>query len=208
MAIRSFLAFELPPEVKDQVRQVSEELKKSKMDVRWVKPDNIHLTIVFLGDVREGDISAIVREIEQVCYGFHPFDIFLKGVGIFPDRRRPRILWAGYDGDIERMASLRDVLHERLMPFEIKEEKRQFKPHLTLGRFRNPVKADPQLDEIIIRHESLSSPSFQVGELVLFKSELRPHGPEYTRLESWAMSADREGVEKRRKAQGARPKAT
>jgi 2'-5' RNA ligase len=192
MTIRSFLAFELPGEIREQVRQVSEELKKTKMDVRWVKPDNIHLTIVFLGDVREGDISAIGREIEQVCFGFHPFDFCLKGLGLFPDRRRPRILWAGYDGDVERITSLRDVLHERLMPFEIKEEKRDFKPHLTLGRFRNPVKADPQLDGILSRHESLSSPCFQVSELILFKSELRPQGPEYTRLESWAMSADRE----------------
>jgi 2'-5' RNA ligase len=191
MAIRSFLAFELPPEIKTQIRQVSEELKKSKIDIRWVKPENIHLTIVFLGDVREGDISAIAREIEQVCYGFHPFEICLKGLGLFPDRRRPRVLWAGYDGDIERMASLKDVLHERLMPFEIKEERREFKPHLTLGRFRNPGRGNTQLDEIMIRHGSLSSPSFHARELVLFKSELKPHGPEYTRLESWAMSAEK-----------------
>jgi RNA 2',3'-cyclic 3'-phosphodiesterase len=191
MAIRSFLAFELPPEIKEQVRQVSENLKRSKMDVRWVKPDNIHLTIVFLGDVREGDISAIVREIEQVCCGFHPFDIYLKGLGLFPDRRRPRVLWAGYDGDIERMESLRDVLHERLIPFEIKAEKRQFKPHLTLGRFRNPGKGNLNLDEILNLHGSLSSPSFQMSELVLFKSELRPQGPEYTRLESWPLTAEK-----------------
>jgi 2'-5' RNA ligase len=191
MAVRSFLAFELPPEIKEQVRQVSEQLKRSKMDVRWVKPDNIHLTIVFLGDVREGDISAIAGEIEQVCYGFHPFELHLKGLGLFPDRRRPRVLWAGYHGDIERMASLRDVLHERLIPFEIKEEKREFKPHLTIGRFRNPGRGNEQLDEILGLHDGLTSPSFQVGELVLFKSELKPHGPEYTRLESWPLAAEK-----------------
>jgi len=191
MAIRSFLAFELPPEIKEQVRQVSEQLKRSKMDVRWVKPDNIHLTIVFLGDVREGDISAIAREIEQVCCGFHPFEIYLKGLGLFPDRRRPRVLWAGYDGDIERMSSLRDVLHERLIPFEIRSEKRQFKPHLTLGRFRNPGKGNTQLEETLNLHDGLLSPSCQVSELVLFKSELRPQGPEYTRLEAWPLTAEK-----------------
>jgi RNA 2',3'-cyclic 3'-phosphodiesterase len=191
MTIRSFLAFELPPEIKDQVRKISEDLKRSKMDVRWVKPDNIHLTIVFLGDVREGDISAIVREIEQVCFGFHPFDVFLNGLGLFPDKKRPRVIWAGYNGDIERMSGLRDVLHERLAPFDIKEEKRTFKPHLTLGRFRNPAKADPQLDEILLRYKDFSSPNFQVGELVLFRSELKPQGPEYKKLESWPMSAER-----------------
>lgn len=190
MTIRSFLAFELPPEIKDQVRRVSEQLKRSDMDVRWVKPDNIHLTIVFLGEIREEDISAIGREIENVCGGFHPFDIFLKGLGFFPDRRRPRVLWAGYDGDIERMSALRDVLLERLMPFDIKEEKKQFAPHLTLGRFRKPVKGNPDLDEVITRHNSLSSSSFQLSELVLFKSDLKSHGPEYTKLESWKISAE------------------
>jgi RNA 2',3'-cyclic 3'-phosphodiesterase len=192
MSIRSFLAFELPPEVKDHVRRISEDLKKSKLDVRWVKPDNIHLTVVFLGDVREGDISAISREVGRVCFGFHPFDFRLKRLGLFPDRKRPRILWAGYEGDVERITSLRDVLHERLIPFEIKEEKRQFKPHLTLGRFRNPGRVDAKLDEILTRHEDLSSPTFQANELIFFKSDLRPQGPEYTKLDSWALSA---GVE-------------
>lgn len=194
MSIRAFLAFELPPAIKEQVRHVSEELKRSKMDVRWVRPENIHLTVVFLGNVREGDISAMAREIEHVSCGFHPFEICLKGIGIFPDRRRPRVLWVGYDGDIERMATLREVLYERLMPFEIKEEKRQFKPHLTLGRFRNPGRRRTLLDDVIKQHEGLSSPSFKAGELVLFKSELRPQGPEYTKLYSWPMSADPECV--------------
>jgi RNA 2',3'-cyclic 3'-phosphodiesterase len=194
MAVRSFLAFELPLEIKDQVRRISEDLKKAKLDVRWVKPENIHLTIVFLGDVHDGDISAISREVEQVCFGFHPFDFNLKGLGLFPDRRRPRILWAGYEGDVERVSSLRDVLCDRLMPFNIKEEKRQFKPHLTLGRFRNPGRAGANLDEILIRHEGLSSPVFQARELILFKSELKPQGPEYTKLDSWALSADMESI--------------
>jgi RNA 2',3'-cyclic 3'-phosphodiesterase len=191
MSIRSFLVFELPPEIKDHVRRISEDLKKSKLDVRWVKPDKIHLTIVFLGDVREGDISAIGREIEKVCFGFHPFDFSLKGLGLFPDMKRPRILWVGYEGDVERITSLRDVLQERLTSFEIKEEKRQFKPHLTLGRFRNPGRVDAKLDEIMARHEGLSSPTFQASELVLFKSELKPQGPEYTKLDSWRMAAEK-----------------
>lgn len=194
MSIRAFLAFELPAEIKEQVRKVSEELKRSNMDMRWVKPDNIHLTVVFLGDVREGDISAMAREIEKVSCGFRPFEIYLKGLGIFPDRRRPRVLWAGYDGDIERMVMLRDVLYERLMPFEIKEEKRQFRPHLTIGRFRKTGRGNPMLDDVIKKHEGLSSPALHVGELVLFKSELRPQGPEYTKLDSWAMSAEHECV--------------
>jgi RNA 2',3'-cyclic 3'-phosphodiesterase len=188
MTIRSFLAFELPPEIKEQVRRISEELKKSKLDVRWVKPENIHLTIVFLGDVKEGDISAIGREVEKVCSGFHPFDFNLKGLGVFPDRRRPRIFWVGFDGDIERVSTFKDALCERLAPFNIKEENRQFKPHLTLGRFRNPGRTDAKLDEMLMRYEGFSSPVFNSKELALFKSDLKPQGPIYTKLDAWELS--------------------
>ncbi|MBN1626786.1 MAG: RNA 2',3'-cyclic phosphodiesterase [Deltaproteobacteria bacterium] len=190
MSIRAFLAFELPPEIREKVRQVSEELKGLKMDVRWVRPENIHLTVVFLGNVREGDISAMAREIEHVSCGFHPFELCLKGIGVFPESRRPRVLWVGYEGDIERMAVLREVLYERLMPFEIKDEKRQFRPHLTLGRFRNPGRRSTLPDDVIKQYEGLSSASFKASELVLFKSELRPQGPEYSKIDSWPMSAE------------------
>jgi RNA 2',3'-cyclic 3'-phosphodiesterase len=190
MSVRSFLAFELPPEIKEQVKRVSDQLKKTDLDVRWVKVENIHLTIVFLGDVREGDMPAIGREVEQVCCGFHPFEIRLQGVGVFPDRRRPRVLWLGYNGEIERMISLKEALHDRLLPFGIKEENRQFKPHLTLARFRNPGRSSHGLDEIIEKHKDVSSPAFKAGELVLFKSDLKPQGPVYTKLDSWPLAAE------------------
>jgi RNA 2',3'-cyclic 3'-phosphodiesterase len=190
MPIRSFLAFELPPEIKEQVRRVSEELKKSRLDIRWVKPENIHLTIVFLGDLQEQDISPIEREVEKVCSGAHPFDFRLKGFGVFPDRRRPRIFWVGLDGDIERVSTFKDALCERLAPFNIKEENRQFKPHLTLGRFKNPGRADAKLEEILKGHEDFSSPAFQSKELILFKSDLKPQGPVYTKLDEWELVAE------------------
>jgi len=187
MAIRSFLAFELPPGIKDMVIRVSEEVMMSSLNVRWVKVDNIHLTVVFMGNIRSEDIPEMEEAIEEVCSGFSPFEISLKGFGVFPSVQRPRVLWLGLDGDLERMASLRDGLQEMLRPFGIKEEKRMFKPHLTLGRFRTPGKRAPGLEDIIARYRGLESPICMTSELVLFKSELKPGGAEYTILKSWPL---------------------
>jgi 2'-5' RNA ligase len=187
MAIRSFLAFELPPGIKDMVTRVSEEVMRSSLNVRWVNVDNIHLTVVFMGNIRSEDIPEMGEAIAEVCSGFGPFDISLKGLGVFPNARRPRVLWLGLNGDIEKMASLRDRLQEMLRPFGIKEEKRTFKPHLTLGRFRTPGKMAPGLEDIIARYKGLESPICRMGELILFMSELKPGGAEYTKIKSWPL---------------------
>jgi len=184
MVIRSFLAFELPSDIKKTVKHVSEDVRGSKLNVKWVKVDNIHITVVFMGNISTEDIPAIREKIEKGCLGFEPFNISLKGLGVFPDTRRPRVLWLGLEGEIERMSSFKKGLQERLKPFGIKEEKRRFKPHLTLGRFRKPNKSDPVLEGIISRYKDLESPVCPLEELVMFKSELKPGGAEYTRLES------------------------
>lgn len=187
MVIRSFLAFELPSDIKKMVTHVSEDVRGSKLNVKWVKVDNIHLTVVFMGNISTEDVPAIREGIKKGCLGFDPFDISLKGLGVFPDTRRPRVLWLGLEGEIERMSSFKKDLQERLKTFGIKEEKRSFKPHLTLGRFRKPNRGDPILEGIISRYKDLESPVCPLEELVMFKSELKPEGAKYTRLESWTL---------------------
>ena len=187
MMIRSFLAFELPLEIKRTVKQVSEDVRRSKLNVKLVNVDNIHLTVVFMGNIKTEDIPAIEREIKQGCAGFDPFDISLKGLGFFPNARRPRVLWLGIECETERMSSLKTNLQERLRTYGVKEEKRKFRPHLTIGRFRKSNRSSSLLEEIITRYEGLESPVFPLGELVMFKSKLTPKGAEYTKLVSWPL---------------------
>ena len=183
MKIRSFLAFELPLEIKGVVARVSDELRQSTLDAKWVKPVNIHLTVVFMGNIETDDIPAIGEEAKKVCSTHGAFDISLNGMGCFPNTRKPRVIWLGLDGDLERMSCFRDALQERLIPFGIKEEKRRFKPHLTLGRFRRPKRMDSEGLEFLSEYEDLTSPVCPLNELVLFKSELKPGGARYTRLD-------------------------
>jgi 2'-5' RNA ligase len=190
MKIRSFLAFELPLEIKNVVARVSEELRQSTLNEKWVKVDNIHLTLVFMGNIETEDIPAIARGVKEVCQAFGPFDLSLKGIGCFPNRRNPRVLWLGLDGDLEPMSDFRDALQGHLTGFGIKEEKRKFKPHLTLGRFRKPKKMDSNEDQLLSRYEDLSSSVCSLRELILFKSDLKPTGAVYTKVEAWPLTGE------------------
>lgn len=191
MAIRSFLAFELPEEIKTIVTRVSGEMRKSALDVRWVKPEFIHLTVVFMGDIQSEQIPPMGEEIKTVCSRHPLFRISLKPVGCFPNSRSPRVVWLGIDGDLERMTRFRDQLQEVLSPFGIKGEERAFKPHLTLGRFRRPGRRQTELDALLATYKDLSSPSCMLGDLVLFRSDLKPGGALYTKLLSWPLSGVR-----------------
>lgn len=190
MEIRSFLAFELPPAMKEVVGKASQELRKTALNLRWVRVDNIHLTVVFMGQVQAEPLEDMGEDIRKVCSDYGVFHISLKAMGCFPNRRNPRVLWIGLEGDLARMALFRDALQERLLPFGIEIEKRPFKPHLTLGRFRQGDRA-MDLDEVLSHYKDISSPVCPLSELILFKSDLKPGGAEYTKLQSCTLSGER-----------------
>jgi len=191
MAIRSFLAFELPVDVKRIIKTVSEDVRQLPLNVRWVNVDNIHITTVFMGDVQEERIGPIQDVVKDVCQGYGPFSIALKGIGVFGSRRNPRVLWVGLDGGIDRMACFKDDLQKGLRPFGIKEEKRRFKPHLTLGRFRKGARTGTDLEDLLLKYHDLTSPDCKIKEFVLFKSDLRPGGAVYSKLDGWPLIGKR-----------------
>ncbi|MBC8457984.1 MAG: RNA 2',3'-cyclic phosphodiesterase [Deltaproteobacteria bacterium] len=191
MEIRSFLAFELPPEIKKIIFHVSEEAKKFPLDVRLVKASNIHLTMVFMGNILMEHLEGINEAVSKACKRYGPFNISLKGMGIFSNRRNPRVLWVGLEGDIERMSYFRGTLQKSLKSFGVKEEKRQFNPHLTLGRFRKGSRPSEHLDDLLSRYQDLTSPVSTLEELVLFKSDLNPKGAAYTKLNIWPLLGKR-----------------
>jgi 2'-5' RNA ligase len=191
--IRSFLAFELPGDIKSLVDRVSKDMRRSSLNVRWVNTDNIHLTVVFMGNIREQDIPAICQAVEKVCVRYGSFHIALTGLGAFPNAVRPRVIWLGLQGNIEKMSFFKKALQKHLQSFGVKEEKRAFRPHLTLGRFKSPGHIDSQLDNFIRAYKDLSSPECTLSDLILFKSDLKPGGAIYTKLKSWPLSGQEQG---------------
>lgn len=187
MAIRSFLAFELPSEIRETLSKASEYGRAVLEDIRWVHVANIHLTVVFMGDVEEAQIGPIGEIAGGVCDRYAPFHIQVSGAGIFGSRRNPRVLWMGLGGEVERMSSFRDALQKGLAPFGIAEERRPFRPHLTLGRFRKGTEANPSLYELLSKCQDMNGPEGVLRELALFKSDLKPNGAVYTRIGGWAL---------------------
>ncbi len=189
MGIRSFMAFELAPEIREQIRTISTELQKTRIPVRWVKVDNIHLTIIFLGSVDEDKIDDIKEKVNSAVKRFPIFKIRINGVGVFPNWRRPRVIWVGLNGEIERLSKFRDELQAELKVLGLKEEKRPYRPHLTIGRFKGPSNKDEELKWIIDRYHDISSDLQYLDELILFKSDLKPDGPIYTKMAAWPLRA-------------------
>jgi 2'-5' RNA ligase len=188
MGIRSFLAFELPPEIREKIGEVSIELQKLTLPVRWVKVTNIHLTIIFLGYVDEDKIDDIKEKVNLVVKRFSIFKTRLNDIGVFPNWRKPRVIWIGLGGEIERLSTLREELQTGLKVLGFKPEKRPFAPHLTIGRFKGLLDRDEELKSILDRYHDLSGDLQYLNELVLFKSDLKPDGPVYTKMASWQLS--------------------
>jgi len=188
MGIRSFLAFDLPPGIREVLAHVYGEVSRTSLDVRWVRTEGIHLTVVFMGDIQESDVSSMGEQIGEVCYGYGPFSVSLKSMGCFPNSRNPRVIWVGIEGDLERMSRFRDEIQRKLVPFGIREEKRDFRPHLTLGRFKKPGRNEAETEKLLFHYRGLTSPACSLKELIFFKSDLRTGGAVYTKLRSWPLA--------------------
>ncbi len=187
MEIRSFLAFELPPAIKKKIETVLLAEKGLPLDLRWVKPDSVHLTVVFMGNISRESLEPIGDAAEKVCARFAPFHVHAGSLGFFGSRRYPRVLWMGLGGDVRRMGYMRDALQKKLRSFGIKRETRPYKPHLTLGRFKKGARPWPHLDHMIAKYKDPKGATCTLSELVLFKSDLSPGGAVYTKLNSWPL---------------------
>jgi RNA 2',3'-cyclic 3'-phosphodiesterase len=176
--MRTFIAIELPSEIKSALASLQTELRRAGADVSWTRPENIHLTLKFLGEVDERRIG----EVEKVCVAsateFQPFTLSLNETGVFPNARQPRILWAGLAGEIEKTVEMRKRLDDGLSLIGFEREEKDFRPHLTIGR----VKSNRKIRELLALAGARQVPtlSFVVTEIVLMKSELHPAGARYT----------------------------
>ena len=179
--IRTFLAIELPEEIKAQIGNIQNRLKTTVKGVRWTKLEGIHLTLKFFGNVSENDIANISKVVEKNTVDARPLTLNVSTIGTFPNLRRPRVLWFGISGSVERLSDLQNEIEKDLESIGFQRENRAFRAHLTLGRVKSP-KEVKGLSEIIKNEESYDAGSFKAYGLTLFKSDLTPQGAIYTKL--------------------------
>ena len=180
--IRSFIAVELPDDVLSAVSRVQGHLKSYGFRAKWVRPANIHITLKFLGDIDSGTIDAIASAMVSAAEGCAPISLSAKGIGVFPNTKRPRVLWVGLTGEVNLLVDLQRKLDDRLSDIGFAKERRSFKGHLTLGRFKARVNSS-EITRALMEFEDFETQSFMARELILFKSELSPSGAVYSKLE-------------------------
>ncbi len=181
-SIRTFIALELPPAVISLLGKVQEDLKSKGIRAKWVKPENIHLTLKFIGNVSPDDIEKISRAMAGAAEGFAGINLIANGVGVFPGIKRPRVIWVGLGGQTQLLLALQRALENNLEPLGFKREKRSFKGHLTLGRIRKTIQPN-KIRPILLEYAALTSEQFTVRRISLFKSELKPTGAVYSQLQ-------------------------
>ena len=178
--IRAFIAIKLPDEIVAAIRKVQDQIKSSGVKIRWVRPENIHLTLKFLGDINERDIDQIHTAMIDAVKGYSPISLSGKGVGVFPNLRRPKVMWVGLGGESGRLIQLQETLDSQLKKIGFSKEKRAFKGHLTMGRVKGRIDTK-KLTATLQEMSEFESEPFSAGEIVLFQSDLRPSGAVYIR---------------------------
>ncbi|UCD89736.1 MAG: RNA 2',3'-cyclic phosphodiesterase [Desulfobacterales bacterium] len=179
--IRSFIAIKLPDSIIAAIREIQEDIRANGFKLRWVRPENIHLTLKFLGDITEGGIENVTTAIYNSVKPYAPLSLCAKGIGVFPGIKRPRVVWIGVAGQIESLIGLQGRLEEALELLGFEKEKRPFKGHLTLGRIKHRI--DPKrFGDILKKHVGFTSETFYADEVILYKSELKPTGAVYTEI--------------------------
>lgn len=180
MGTRSFIAIELSAEAKKELTRVVDFLKEAGASVKWVKPGSIHLTLKFLGDVPEDRITDIESKLKPIAESFPSFSMTLEGIGVFPDWKYVKVIWAGIGEGSSSLEELAEKVDEAMASAGFEKEKRAFKSHLTLGRVRNS-KRKKELKEKAQEAE-MKPVVITASSIVLFKSELTSEGAVHTPL--------------------------
>lgn len=185
--MRLFVAADLPENVRRRLSDIQDELRDLPLPVRWVRPEGIHLTFKFLGAVEGGRAAEIGRALHAAGRSVAPFRLEASGIGTFPERGNPRVLWVGVGGDLTAATQLRDAIDRSLEAIGFPVEGREFLPHLTLGRVRGRAKGEwrPALERAARR----AAGALEVDDYVLFESRHDRSGAVYLPLQRFPLTA-------------------
>jgi len=179
--IRSFIAINIPQEIKTKIAEIQRKLKETRADVKWVNPEGIHLTLKFLADIEKSQVKEILSAIKTASEGVKSFSLEIASVGAFPKVEYPRVLWIGINDETNTLKPLWQRTEENLSKLGFDKEERDFNPHLTLGRVKS-LKGKEKLISLMLQSKDLSIGRFDVKRISLMQSVLKPDGAEYSEI--------------------------
>ena len=182
MSIRTFLAIDLNASIREALNDFQSQAN-SILPVRWIAPESMHVTVKFLGDIQECQVTTLHEALQGVIKEMSPFSLMIKGLGGFPSLQRPRVLWAGVSGEVDHLEVFVSCVESALRASGFAQETRPYHPHLTLSR----IKSNSREIGKILEASGLLQQECVFGELVvdrlcLFRSQLGSSGPQYSCL--------------------------
>ena len=183
--IRTFIAVEVPDRIKSALGDLTGGLRGEGLsEVRWTRPQGIHLTLKFLGNIDPSRTANIMDGLKTGVQETAPFQLGLGSLGVFPNIAKPRVIWMGLAGELEKLRLLQEAVEEQTLALGFSRDKRGFTPHLTLGRVRNSLSTSKRemLSQATRTTSFASSLSWKVSEANLIHSTLAPEGAIYRKL--------------------------
>ena len=178
--VRLFWGFSLPKVIIPLARNLRTLVDDPKKVVRWVPGRNIHLTVRYMGDTSPEAVDAIVAGVGDKLAHQEPFMVRIEGTGVFPDPRRPRVIWLGVEEEYESLKTMEHQIHAAIEPLGFPRAEREFKPHITVGRVRYPVKVTPSINNFLgAAYEPIIC---NLSSLILYESRIGEKGVEYNPL--------------------------
>lgn len=189
--IRSFIAVPVDEAIIAQLASLQQEFRRAEAPVGWVRPEGMHLTLKFLGNMPEAQAPALEAALRRAAAPFAPFPVRVESIGGFPNPRRPKVVRAGMREDTDTLAALAAAVDAATAALGFAPEERPFRPHLTLGRVKAPERLD-RLSALLQAHADDRFGEMTVREVLLFRSDLSPRGARYTPLRRIALGAPTE----------------
>lgn len=184
-SVRAFVSIDMESEIRARLGKLQKKLKTANADIRWVKPENMHLTLAFLGNIPVSTLLPLEIALQETLQSQEPFTLTIQGTGVFGRRSRPSVVWAGVQENSALM-ELQQKVATALGRAEIPFDNKRFRPHLTLGRFKSLNHLD-DLFQILEKEKDSRFGTFTVDSVQMIKSELKPGGAEYTVLNKTAL---------------------
>lgn len=178
---RSFIAVAIPEGIKNQLSGLQSKLKRAGADVKWTRPNSIHITLRFLGYMTDEGLAKTNEAMAEAVKHFSPFEVEVEGSGTFPEHGRPRVVWVGLKKGEPELMDIFKKLEQELISRGLGEADKPFKGHLTLGRVRTGKNIE-KLVEYLEKEGGKSFGAFTAGSICLFRSQLHPEGAIYTVL--------------------------
>ena len=179
--IRAFIAIPLDPKIQHSIERMQDHLKKTNSDVKWVKSENIHITLKFLGDVNTEQINSVKQALSNCTHNTRPFKVELSQLGAFPNIEHPRTLWVGLKDHKQKLSRMAVSLEKALGKIGFQGDQRPFSPHITIGRIRSSNNIDA-LSKSMSNYPISENCIQTISKIILFQSILSSEGPIYEPL--------------------------